>query len=120
MSKLYELEQNCFTDGEYHDNTIGNHYLSWQEFLDEWGEADDGMNYVVNWSWEPKSESGTWSKDDNYRDGTLMILFIMQRKGFYNPQTIDVCKADEPLVREYLAKKFDFIKHNFSFIEEQP
>jgi hypothetical protein len=120
MSKLWEDGGSYFTDGEWHDNNIGNHYSSWKEFLEEWEDADDGMNYVVNWSWMPKSDDETWHKDSYYRDGTLMILFVMQRKGFYNPQTIDVCKADEPAVKEYLKTKFEVIRDNFQAVLDQP
>lgn len=91
------------------------HYRSWQDFLEEQGDCDLDINLLFRWDWEDPIKDIApdypieWKGDENYRDCVLKMFFIAQRKGYYRWVTVEVCRADEPNVRQWLHVRFDHL-----------
>lgn len=91
------------------------HFERWQDFIEEEGNADLDMNLVFRWDWEsPRKGYGPdspieWNGDPYYRDSTLKLFYLGQRKGIYRWVTVSVCRADEPAIREWLQVRFDHL-----------
>lgn len=94
-----------FSELNYYSADPPRRFESFDEFLEEWGEADDDMNYVVNWR---------WTKYDG--EELLTVLFILQRKGIYRPVEIEVTHDDEFRVKEYLKSKWEYIEQVWGLI----
>lgn len=77
------------------------------EFLSENADSDFDMNLVFRWDWSEDNDDGepTYDGDENYRNGKLKIFWMGQRKGLYRWTVIDVCRADEPKVIEFLRPR---------------
>lgn len=103
---LWEVEHSYYmTPGNYHAGNCHYPCRSWAEFMENMGESDMDMNYVVRWDW---LEDDDFNGDANYRNGSLMIQFVGQRKAALWSYEISVCRADEPHVREWLAPRFAY------------
>lgn len=99
----YCNEGNYYAGGREQPNT---HYKSWADFMSEFGDADFDMNLLFRWDW---SEDETpFNGDANYRNGELAVFWMGQRKGLYFWSTVEVCRADEPAVIEFLRPR---LKH---------
>ncbi len=112
MSKhLWEVDHSYYcNEGNFYSNDCGTHYKSWHDFLADWDDADMDYNLLFRWDWfEPTDEDEGTSKpfngDINYRNGKLSIFWMLQRKGAFNYSTVEICRADEAAVREYLQPK---------------
>ena len=105
----YCTQDNYFNrNGEDHPTVFG--YKSWADFLEEMAEADLDMNLLFRWDWQEGDRFGAkpFNGDPNYRNGLLLLFFMAQGKGFHSCARIDVCRADEPAVIEYLIPR---LKH---------
>jgi hypothetical protein len=93
------------------------HYRSWADFMSEEGDSDRDYNLLFRWDWR---EGGDWGHgtafngDENYRNGVLLLFWMGQRKGLYRWTEVEVCRADEPAVREFLGTR---MKHLLSLWE---
>jgi len=87
-------------------------YKSWGEFDQEYRDSDLDMNLVFRWDWREGEEweLPEFNGDVNYRNGKLLIFFMGQRKGLYRWVDIEVCRADEPSVIEFLSVRWDHLK----------
>ena len=82
---------------------------SWPEFEHSF-KGMDGTLLVIRWQWHegPDDEGpGTpFAGDPYYRNGVVEIGLFVQGKGLYVRHDIDVCRADEPAVKAWLAKRW--------------
>lgn len=58
--------------------------------------------------------------DGNYRGGVLKVFFMGQRKGLYRYATVEVCRADEPMVIEYLRPRLQHLMQLWSPLIDPP
>lgn len=101
----YCNEGNYFATGEQHRSSgLGPRFKTFADFLSGWGDADMDYNLVFRWDWV-EDEDAPHKGDQNYRDGILKLFIIGQRKGLYNWIEVEVCRADEPAVLEYLTPR---------------
>jgi hypothetical protein len=109
IKHLWEVDHPYYCNlGNYFDNNCGREYACWDEFLSEFGDSDMDMNLLFRWDWKVNTDDdGTPipNADPYYRDGTLEIFWMGQRKGIYQFSTVQVCKADEPRVIEFLRPR---------------
>lgn len=108
-------EGNYFTN----DSSLGPHYKSFAEFLEEWGGPDTDLDYnlVFRWDWDEgdaDSRASDFKGDVNYRNGIFKVFHLLQRKGIYTWATVEVCRADEPAVREYLKPRLEHLMRLWS------
>ncbi|MGX6999850.1 hypothetical protein [Caballeronia sp. KNU42] len=117
MSKHLWEEKHAYycTEGGY-THTQAQHKTVWEfkslaDFLAEMADADMDYNLLFRWDWEEQNEDGepTYNGDDNYRNGKLKLFFMVQRKGFHSCSIIEVCRADEPRVIEFLKPRMQYL-----------
>lgn len=106
--RYYCNEGNYFARGDQQPTC---RYRSWGEFLSEEGDSDPDYNLLFRWDWREGEDYdlAPYNGDDNYRNGLLMLFWMGQRKGLYRWTEVEVCRADEPSVREFLQDRFDFL-----------
>jgi hypothetical protein len=56
----------------------------------------------------------------NYRNGLLCLYYLGQRKGLYQWMTIEVCRADEPSVIEFLRPLWEHMRELWAGISDLP
>jgi hypothetical protein len=88
-------------------------YKSWPEFMDSEGHSDPDYNLLFRWDWRENEDWGhgtAFTGDENYRNGVLLLFWMGQRKGLYRWTEIEVCRADEGAVREFLTDRLAHLK----------
>jgi hypothetical protein len=116
MKHLWEVDHPYYCNqGNYYapgnDQPMTQH-RSWAEFMAEEGDADINCNLVFRWDWREGEdwELGEYNGDDYYRHAKFLIFFMGQRKGLYRWAEVDVCRADEPAIIEYLRPRWDHLR----------
>ena len=87
-------------------------YRTWGEFYASEGDCDPDMNLLFRWDWQEGEDHdlAPFNGDENYRNGLLLLFWMGQRKGLYRWSEVEVCRADEPAVREFLQSRFNYLK----------
>jgi hypothetical protein len=112
---LWEVEHAYYcNEGNYYAReSVESSYRSWADFLAENGDADMDYNLLFRWDWQERDdETGepNFNGDVNYRNGTLLLFWLGQRKGLYRYSTVSVCRADEPAVLDYLRPRWEHLR----------
>lgn len=110
MTHLWEAKHDYYcNEGNYYSNDCTTKCKSWADFVADMGDADMDLNLLFRWDWTWASEDEDGepviSPDPYCRDGRLQLCYIGQRKGIYSSWLVDVCKADEPAVVEFLKPR---------------
>jgi hypothetical protein len=111
MSKrLWEVDHPYYcNNGNYYSSDCGEQYESWAEFFGANGDSDFDMNLVFRFDWmeglDDDEKPLPFNGDVNYRNGKLYVYWMGQRKGLYRYSMVDVCRADEPAVIEFLKPR---------------
>lgn len=87
-------------------------YRSWAEFIEAEGDSDFDMNLLFRWDWRENESWGHGSEfngDVNYRNGVMLLYWMGQRKGLYRWTEVEVCRADESAIREFLQPRLDYL-----------
>lgn len=98
----------CNEGNFFADTSCESYYHSFADFMSEEGGSDMSYNLLFRWDWtEEDDESGesTYNGDDTYRNGKLKLFWVGQRKGVYRWSIIEVCRADESAVIEFLRPR---------------
>ncbi len=111
---LWEVDHPYYCSEEnYFSGDCTTHFKSWSEFIEEEDGGDIDMNLVFRWDWEaPREDEGggegpiKWQGDENYRDSRLLVFWMGQRKGIFRSTTIEVCRADEAAIKQWLTRRF--------------
>lgn len=106
---LWEVKHSYYCEaGQYFggENTIEN-YKSFADFLAAMGDCDPDYNLLFRWDWSERDDdlNETFNGDNYYRNGKLSLFFMAQRKGYHFTHLVEVCRADEPAVRAFLAPR---------------
>lgn len=114
MSKhLWEVDHPYYmNEGNYFDRNCHATFKSWAEFLDEYADSDMDYNWIVRWDWREGEgwDLGEYNGDDNYRHAQFLLQFIGQRKSLLHSVEVEVCRADEPAILEFLKPRWDYMK----------
>ena len=105
----YCNEGNYFASGS--EKTCGR-YRSWSEFHESEGNSDQDLNLLFRWDWHESPDWGhgtPFTGDPNYRNGVLLLFWMGQRKGLYRWTEVEVCRADEPVIREWLQGRLSYL-----------
>lgn len=125
MKHLWEVDHDYYcNEGNYFSNDCGEHYKSWSEFISAEGDAEMNYNLVFRWDWtsdtDETGEDISHDKfDDNYRGYFLKIFWMGQRKGIYRYSIVEVCRADEPKVIEFLKPRWEHLKSLWSPLDQE-
>ncbi len=125
--RLWEVKHPYYcNEGNYYARGTITRHDRWQDFIDDMGDADMDLNLLFRWDWESPHEDDdpqkpiNWQGDENYRDCTLKLFFMGQRKGAYFCCIVHVCRADEPNVYEYLRVRGEHLLKLWSPVMEAP
>lgn len=113
MKKLWEIDHPYYmNDGNYFSVDCHIEFEEWSDFFGEWGDADLDYNWFVRWDWLEGEDNGAeeYNGDDSYRNGLLKLQCIGQRKGLLQTFEIKICRAEEPLVKEFLTPYWNYMK----------
>lgn len=102
----YCTEGNYFSTQERHQTIF--RFKSWGEFLAEMRDADPDYNLIFRWDWREgrDHELAEYNGDDNYRHAEFVMFVMHQRKGYHSTSIVEVCRADEPQIIEFLRPRF--------------
>lgn len=127
------------TTGNYYSNDHHTVFESWEEFAQpisgkfmEQGNAlydfDNDLNFLYRWDWkkadpsdylfdydldnvtEEEIEKSRLEFEEDSQVDQLLLFFMAQRKGANMSAEVSVTESDEPLVREWLNKKWAYMK----------
>ena len=74
-------------------------YYSWEEFLEELGEADFDYNLLLRFDWF-----------DDEPPARLQLTYIHQRKGYvFQARIYHIKPEDEDSIREFLQPRLDYL-----------
>jgi len=111
---LWECRHPYYCEEEnYYSKDAMRSFKSFKGFFDEEGDADMDYNLLFRWDWleeDPETGESNYSGDDYYRNGRLLLFFMGQRKGLYRSVSVEVCRADEPKVIEYLRLRWEHMQ----------
>lgn len=121
--RLWEAKHDYYcNEGNYFSNDCGSTFKSFSEFMDGFGDSDMDYNLVFRWDWQEGEDNGAseYNGDDYYRNGKLLVFIMGQRKGRFSWCEVDVCRADEPAVIEFLRPRFEKILQLWTPLSEPP
>lgn len=105
MKHLWEVEHSYYCEEGGESTTY--RYRCLAEFMAKMEDADMDYNLLIRWDWREGAgwDLGEYNGDDNYRHAKLHLYFMHQRHGVKSTSIIDVCRADEPAIIEYLRPR---------------
>ncbi len=111
---LWEIKHSYYcNEGNYFaGESCESYYRSFADFLAEEGDADMDYNLLFRWDWIERDENDedTFNGDVNYRNGKLKLFWMGQRKGLYRWSIVEVCRADEQSVIEFIKPRLEHLK----------
>lgn len=114
----YCTEDNYFKSS---DIEIVYEYKSLGEFLSQMADADLNYNLLFRWDWQEGEDYdlAPFNGDVNYRNGRLLMFFMHQRKGYHSTSIVEVCRADEQAVIQYLTPRLEHLMSLWSPLTQQ-
>ena len=94
-----EVDLDCnynFTLYNYYDSKITQEYYCWDDFYEDYKDADLDYNYIANF---------------NLFENHLYLLLIKQRMGLYQGIHVHVTDNDKPKIIEFLKKYKEYAKN---------
>lgn len=118
MKHLWEIDHPYYcNEGNYFArfNEVCDEFNCLQDFLDEYANCDMEMNLLFRFDWAENTDEdredddsiNVYSGDDTERTGKLKFFWMGQRKGLYRFSLVDVCRADESAVIEFLKPRWE-------------
>ncbi len=99
--KLWQIKHPYYcAEGNYFSNEMANSCDSWEEFLEEMGDADEELNLLFRWDWLEGSDN-----DVPNGESLLLLFYMAQRKAKCYSYRVAVTRNDEPAVRAWLREK---------------
>lgn len=107
----WQVRWTCARERCNHERVYINRHASWADFVDEgMHSAPLGLNFLYRWDWH------AWHLEfpDDYPNGEtrweLELFWMMPRKGIMARSVIAVTPDDEPDVRAWLGKHWDYMR----------
>jgi len=94
--RLWDVDHPYYcNEGNYYKTGLSQVFDSWKEFIESDGLCDFDMNLLFRWDWK------------SYDKGSdvLMLFWILQRKGIFMSDIINVLKSDEIEIIEWLKPR---------------
>ncbi len=121
MTHLWEHKHPYYTsESNFYSNDCIHYHDSWEDFIDEWGDSDEDYNCLFRWDWKERDPVDYDSVDEIPEGDLLQLTFILQRKGIYLVNFVNVTKDDEDAVRAYLETKWDYMQRIWGGIAPSP
>ena len=113
MTHLWEVDHPYYcNEGNFYERGMHERYGSWDDFIADWGDTDPDMNLVFRWDWkraDPADYEVELEEGKELPPDTLNVYWVLQRKAILRSTECVVTEADEPAVREWLAKRAETV-----------
>jgi len=87
------------SESNYYSQEATGNYETWNDFYEEFNDADIDMNLIYRWDITETEEKEKYS---------MFVVIIAQRKGIYMPIFIDsVEEKDVPQIKAFLKPHFE-------------
>lgn len=110
---LWEVDHDyyCETSNYFSNETVAR-YKTWAAFAEAEGDAEMDRNLVFRWDWREGTgwDLAEYNGDDYYRHAELHVFIMGQRQGKFRSCIVDVCRADEPAIIEYLKPRWENLR----------
>lgn len=108
-AKLWDSDHPYYCEeSNFYKNGMNTVFSCWQEFHESLGGTDPDLNLVFRWDWTPYDDEGNRDKTKGVQ--TLMVFWILQRKGIYMSSTVPVTPDEEPEVRAWLTDRWEKVR----------
>ena len=123
--RLWEVDHPYYCNEAPYSNPGGEgpqRYRTWAEFAEEEDQYDMDLNLVFRFDWREGEdwELQAFNGDEYYRNGELWVFWMGQRKGLFRATVTEVCRADEPAVREWLQTRLDHLMKIWAPLSPSP
>lgn len=102
----------CNEGNFYSRESCEAYYKTWASFVESAADEDLDLNLIFRFDWNENdgSEDPTFNGDVYYRNGKLKLFYMGQRNGLYRWAIVEVCRADEPAVIEFLRPRWEHMQ----------
>lgn len=91
--------------GNYHSNDSLQEFESFDDFLEEYGDADIDYNLIFRWDVKEVEEDDEEDRSENHSGYFMEVFFMQQRRGHFVPSLIkEVTERDVPKIVKLLKK----------------
>lgn len=113
---LWEYDHDYYgADGGYQ-----NSYESFADFLEDWDHWEPGgMNFLYRFDWHDWREERKKYPEETGPDFELQVFYLLPRKDVLISNSIAITPEEEPAVREWLKKHWNYIKELWAPISEE-
>lgn len=109
MTHLWEVDHPYYcNEGNFYERGMHEVYGSWADFIADWGATDPDLNLVFRWDWK-RADPADYEEGGELPPDTLNVYWVLQRKAILRSTECIVTEADEPAVREWLAKRAETV-----------
>jgi len=114
MSKLQELALSkhayyC-SENNYFSRETSCDFESWEDFIAEFGDADDDYNLLFRWDIHKTELSEGEVDEQQLGDYYAEFFYILQRKGIFLPCKVrNIKEEDADAIIEFLKPKFKYL-----------
>lgn len=88
---------------------------SWENFLEDMGDADKDYNFLFRWDW-------IIDEDEEEPTDKMFLHYMLQRKAVHLTYVVKVKKEEELKIKQFLENKWQYMKNiwePFSCVEEK-
>jgi hypothetical protein len=113
MKHLWEIKHSYYSsEGNYFSDECHTEYEDWELFFEKEGDSNFDLNLIYRWDWMEgeRYDLPEFNGDDHCRNGVLLLFFVGQKKALLRSVSIEVCRADELKVIEFLKPRFEHLK----------
>lgn len=126
--KLWEIDHPFYVEeGNFYENHCHNTYDSWSSFVNDGIPfIDEDLNFLYRWDWKKMDQSDYFLDDLVSKESQkqvlkgygrvscvpdhLLLFYILPRKPKTISFEIQVEKEDEPVIRDWLKTKWEYMK----------
>jgi hypothetical protein len=105
VDHLYYCSEGNYYVGGLHWSDVHTEYESWADFMEDWGNLDDDLNFVWRWDWNRQDPNDVTEYGFDPEPDVLRIFWVLQRKAILRSTFVVVTESDEPAVRTWLEAK---------------
>lgn len=123
MKHIWEIKHSYYcSSSNYFSNEFPIEFESFDDFLEEWGDADTDYEHLFRWDWnlDEEDSEGNEIKPLDINRGTLELFYITQRKGIFKSIFVKVIASDENRIKCWLQKKWELVTDLWEGVSKQP
>lgn len=85
-------------------------FETWADFLDEWGDMDEDLNFLYRWDWTfTAPEDMKYLEEGEYSGDLMKLFYVLPCKDRLMSAYVKVDRSDEGVIREWLKPKAEYM-----------